>query len=520
MRNSQPFSIQGVQAIMRSFAAGTNGAGAAARRRARSRRRLVCEALERREVLATVPVTDMTQLAQLFPRHAGPTNLYLNFDGDTAAGVSAFQAVTANRDRDIAQVLYESSELFAPFDVQVRRVTGDGARSTGTAGDSTIFIGDILSGASAWVPWASADYPGPTLGRTHQPNSNPNDVGYVDPIGLGGGSWSITRIVQAVGHEAGHTFGLAHVRTDGEADPTSLGTGRFNEMMSYDSINTHFSNRSHAITSYNFNPSTSSVYLEPNMQPTFRHYDPVLRAWRQDNVRTQNSYTYLQAAIGARPADDFANVVHTGFVDPTYVDGASTTLSLGGSLQGTINRIGDYDALRLTIPYTAKGGSQTLSVDLSASVVAGTAGWDPTLMVYNASGTLVHFNDNMSGSNWNSRLVVSLTSGTYRLVVGGSGGAWSGNYQLKTGLYVPPIGLFPLSLAGSTINTAAAAPVAKQGPGVDGAMSNVGASNHSAVGLAPRGPAHLSLAGTSTALHRRRVASSIAGFASVRVGLG
>src|SRR5262245_40373401 len=77
------------------------------------------EVLEDRQLLS---ITDMTGVAQLFPRHSGPTTLYLNFDGYTSQGVNAFQSTTGNRSQDIHDILYRTSELFAPFDVEVRRM--------------------------------------------------------------------------------------------------------------------------------------------------------------------------------------------------------------------------------------------------------------------------------------------------------------------------------------------------------------------------------------------------------------
>src|SRR5689334_21813173 len=66
-------------------------------------------ALEDLLVPAVTAPTDMTDLARLFPRHTGPTTLYLNFDGwrhaDPAqpeiTGIAPFMAVSGDRDKDI-----------------------------------------------------------------------------------------------------------------------------------------------------------------------------------------------------------------------------------------------------------------------------------------------------------------------------------------------------------------------------------------------------------------------------------
>src|SRR5262245_56413050 len=106
-------------------------------RRARPR----VECLEEREVLSSTPITDMTAVASLYPPHSGPTTLYLNFDGYAGAGVSSFASTTGDRNADVHEILYRTAEIFAPFNVQVRRIYGDGNYSSG-GGNTTIFIGD------------------------------------------------------------------------------------------------------------------------------------------------------------------------------------------------------------------------------------------------------------------------------------------------------------------------------------------------------------------------------------------
>src|SRR4051812_31768093 len=93
------------------------------------------ERLERRELMA---YTDVAQLFAANPRHGGPTMLYLNFDGGTlpasshgpgaAYSIRPFEIesgdTSLNRDRDIQDILLQVSEVFAPFDVEVRRLVG------------------------------------------------------------------------------------------------------------------------------------------------------------------------------------------------------------------------------------------------------------------------------------------------------------------------------------------------------------------------------------------------------------
>ena len=90
----------------------------------RPRPRLAVEQLEDRQLLSTgfVIPQSMTDLANMFPTHSGPTILYLNFDGGTVDGqtVSAFQAQSnQTKDQAIQDILYRVSEIYAPFNVQV-----------------------------------------------------------------------------------------------------------------------------------------------------------------------------------------------------------------------------------------------------------------------------------------------------------------------------------------------------------------------------------------------------------------
>jgi hypothetical protein len=104
-----------------------------------ARPRLGIEALEERLVPAAP--TDMTELARLFPRHSGPSMLYINFDGWQAEHISPFLTVSGDRDKDIQDILFRTAEIYSPFDVQVVRRFGDGSRAT-DGGATTIFVGD------------------------------------------------------------------------------------------------------------------------------------------------------------------------------------------------------------------------------------------------------------------------------------------------------------------------------------------------------------------------------------------
>jgi hypothetical protein len=367
-------------------------------------------------------ITDMTGVASLFPRHSGPTVLYLNFDGNSSQGVSAFQSTTGNRNRDIQEIMYRTAEIFSPFDVQVKRMFGNGSYDSSSNGNTTIFIGDKSSNgtgannkAYAGTPWGYADFPGDVKGITHRPNSDAYDLAYVDPVyGASNSSWGNQQISRAIAHEAGHTFGLAHVLSS--PDP---------EIMSYDSSNVRFVNKTFNITDLNYN-GTSTVH-DPGHAPKWHIHIPLPFGGGIDfpvPITTQNSYTFLQTTLGARvTSGDFANIADSGAVDGSYVDGFKPSVGVGSSIIGGIQRAGDYDVFTLSTPTSR-------SVVIDVKKLAGSR-LDPVVMVFDSSGqNLLAFDDD-SGGSLNSHLVFSAVGGVnYQIVVGSWSGNSAGSYQL------------------------------------------------------------------------------------------
>src|SRR5581483_3155306 len=122
------------------------------------------------------------------------TILWLNFDGWAAQGISPFIPVGADSlDQDIHDILFRTSEIFAPFNVQVERLTGDGQYDSDAFGNTTVFIGadshNSVTASDGTVSKytyshtnaANNDYPHQS-DYTHVPNSNANDICYVDPV--------------------------------------------------------------------------------------------------------------------------------------------------------------------------------------------------------------------------------------------------------------------------------------------------------------------------------------------------
>jgi hypothetical protein len=120
----------------------------------------------------------MTQLAQLFSAHAGPTIVYLNFDGGTdnyatdsqgnllpASTISPFVPLAGDsREADIASIINGVAKVFAPFNVEVERMYGAGNYDQGYAinhvqGNTTVFIGNDPNNGNAFTPAVFRGYP-------------------------------------------------------------------------------------------------------------------------------------------------------------------------------------------------------------------------------------------------------------------------------------------------------------------------------------------------------------------------
>jgi hypothetical protein len=395
------------------------------RRPAKQRRRtaLRLESLERRELfsIAPYPIQEMTQLAAMFGPHNGPTKLCLNFDGNTAEHVAAFNGA----DQDIQEVMYRTAEIFAPFDVQVYRIFGNGVTKNSNQGHTTVFIGDDTDNGTgtnnrsrAFTPWGSADWPGTQRGFSHAPNSDPNDVAFVDPVFFGG-AFGLGRepnftIAQSIAHEAGHTFGLVHVLSNPIQD-----------IMSYNAGNVAFRNSTFQITADNFNGT--SVYSEPGMIPYWLTHLP----WQPNVVAAmpiglQNSYMYLSVTLGLRDTTkDINNVADTLSVDPSFQEGPMVSVKLWGATTAEINRWGDYDVFRFTA-----SSAQSIKVQ-----VENQAGFmlDPALLVFDQTGrTLVQYNDNAYAGATDAYVTFDSQAGaTYFFVVGAHNGQGQGLYRIS-----------------------------------------------------------------------------------------
>ncbi len=462
-------------------------------RPALAKTRLILEALESRELLSASPMlvatpvtgavpavvatTDSTSLVgQLqasgkLAKPTGPTMLYLNFDGWTNIPFpysnyyyhdpSSIGRFTGS-EQDIQSILYQTAEVFAPFNVEVQQISGDGVYST-AKGATTIFVG-VYYGSNE-VPIYFYDYPAQNLGRLddHGFNTNPYDFAFVEQDSFGNASSRAQdlQIVAGIAKEAGFTFGLSQVRTDGLADYPSL---PFNgapfssalppDVMSIDSNNDFFSNTPFNVT---VGPVTESggVSAEPIIGSA------LFPQYRNTYITMQNSFTYLQAVLGPRPTSSQIDVVDEGvdvnsdgnqpapnLVDPGYYQNPNTpnqsvkplSINAASTVTGNLKRAGDYAAYQLNLVVGANWvPGDTLSV-------TPTGGATVNLMVYDETPNTTETSTVVASSiNSAPTEMVPEAGHVYYLVVGGASGT-----SLNTGSFTFTIGAVKTHLLGNT----------------------------------------------------------------------
>jgi hypothetical protein len=363
---------------------------------------------------------ELTQVARQFPRHNSSTTLYVNFDGWTkhdkeGHNIEPFKTTTGNRDRDVQDILFRTAERYAPFDVEVRRMRGNGKYDHGKNGNTTVFVGGDTAHIDkegkkyeyGVTPGRYLDYPGSGRGDTHRPNSDPFDLAFADPMTQDpdGEGWIVAEdnngISMTITHEAGHTFGLAHTHSKPVPD-----------VMSYDAPNSYFANRTLPITNDN------------NTGTALTHDDGMIPRWHGEPVLRQNSFTYLRAVLGARKRGEHAKVADRATVDLGFKDGKLETVEAGDTVSSRLSRYGDYDVYRLKVD---SHGPLVLTVtpEKESTLI-------PVILVYDDQGErLWAYGHGRKAQDQEARLVVRLESGkSYKLVVGAVDGNSKGAYEL------------------------------------------------------------------------------------------
>jgi hypothetical protein len=364
---------------------------------------------------------EITELARKFPRHTGPTYLYVNFDGWTnydgkKHDIQPYRPMSGSRGQDIQLILFRTAEVFAPFDVQVRRLRGAGKHDERNRGNTTVFVGantanvtkDNKKYLSAVTPGNFADRPGKAKGTKHRPNSDPFDIAFVDPVGQEGdsGGWQtrqgVMLVAQAIAHEGGHTFGLSHTLTK-----------PLTEVMSYDAENVRFVNKTFPISDLNYDPVKKKAVPKG---------DVMLPFWGKNPIRQQNSYTYLQAVLGVRKADDHASVADRSAVDASFREAPLEDLKVESATNGVIDHRGDYDVFLLR-------GPGDFSVEVRP---AGDSRLAPVLFIFDSSGKkLLGFANGKAGQDRAAQASVKVEKGKpCKVVVGAADCATDGAYEV------------------------------------------------------------------------------------------
>ena len=380
------------------------------------------------------PLTSLSEVAALFPTPGQTTKLFLNFEGSAAELVSSFQATTDNRERDIQEIMFRTAQTFAPFNVEVQQFVGNGQMAE-SGGHTTIFIGDKM-GNTVWMEnndgsfhinykraFADGDYPCLNRSVFHQPNSDEFNTGFVDPLSYsenaGWDSNDNDSIARAIGHEAGHTFGLAHVKS-----------GTTPDLMSYSTSNKRAIYTEFPLTSDNavLGGGVAEDLGWAAVWTYLIHSGFGETEFVAHKLDTQSSYRVLTCTLGLRDTStDVANIANSELVHGgIYVDADAYSIGTGGMIPSQIEAGGDYDVFDFT-PNT------TQPIRVQAVAYDDNVWFDPILMVFDGNGDEILAYDRDSGDGKDAEIVFQAVKDQhYKIVVGAYSNNTFGNYQLST----------------------------------------------------------------------------------------
>jgi hypothetical protein len=372
---------------------------------------------------------ELSMLARYFKLQRGPAKLYINFDGCVNFDgkghlIIPFQGTTGHRDMDIQEILFRVSEAFAPFNVQVLRMYGNGHYDR-AGGNSTVFIGAQTSNLDEAGRKYQHFY---SRGRSHlvtlkEPDTtyplagSPYHLAYLDPIGQRPDSTAWVNMAtnltlsHALVHEAGHCWGLVHVHSADLPDS-----------MNYDKPSNQlcFLDRPFPTAALNWNAKAGKMDQVP------------LPKYRGDSITSQNSYRFLMTVLGPRPHNDRPHVADHRIVDAVYSEGAVQELSPNAPLEGEIAPRGDYDVFR-TGPATR--GSLEAEVKVPAN-----SKLKPLILVFDNTGDKLRAAVISNAKSKACKLRWPAAPGqSFKVVVGAVDGASTGAYQVV----VRPAGSLP-----------------------------------------------------------------------------
>ena len=397
---------------------------------------LTLEALEERRLMTTWIPNDMADLAQHYPGPGFMSKLFLNFDGGTVdtpqSGIKRIikpyvPPAGVDRVTAIQDIIYRTSEIFAPFNVRVQIMRGAGNYDNGWY-SSTVFVGDNdnntiggVNNAYDMTPFPSMDYPGEIKGYEHIPNRDLYDMAFVDPVfqfapGQPLETLDAVDVARMIGHEAGHTFGLAHVLSNPAQD-----------MMSYNSTNVAFMNQSFPIT--NLNNDGTATAPDPRLDVKVWAVDEHNQSFVQ-TITSQNSFAYLRSELGKRDlvTDPYvASLADKTAVTPDYYNTlpAATVITPASHVTQTLSNLGEYDVYTLNNPVSARQALFTPQ-PTRISLAVGLPVFDPQMMLYTADGSRL-----LKAVHGTALDYTLANNGSYKLVISGYLGDFAGQYTIS-----------------------------------------------------------------------------------------
>jgi hypothetical protein len=309
--------------------------------------------------------------------------IYLDFDGETVTGSMWNNGSTLTclpsglSDAAITDIFNRVSEDYRPFNVNI---TTDRAKFLAAPIGRRIQV--IITPTSAWRPGVGGiSYVGSFTWTDEEPC-------FVFPDRLGPNNAKY--VAECCSHESGHTLGLSHQST--------------------------YSSNCQLVESYNSGIGTGETSWAPIMGNSY--------------YKNMTGWDMGPTPYGCTSIQDNLSIITTnngfGYRTDDYVDGpGSTAASVGNNsfnIRGIITTNTDKDAFKLDVLQTGKWRFDATPFGLNTTTNNNWASnLDIKLEIYNSGKVLIKTFDSLS--TLRISVDVSLTAGTYYLVISGTGNA-------------------------------------------------------------------------------------------------